>query len=63
METKKTSKSFSSEVRARPVRMVLEHKGEHASEWAAINSIASKIGCTAETLRRWMRQSDEGLTD
>ena len=58
MEAKKTSKSFSAEVRARAVRMVLEHKGEHASEWAAIISIAGKIGCTAETLRRWIRQSE-----
>ena len=43
--------------------MVVEHRGEHASEWAAIGSIASKIGCTAETLRGWVRQSerDQGL--
>ena len=40
------------------MRMVLEHRGEHASVWAAISSIASKIGCTAETLRGWLRQSE-----
>ena len=54
---------YSPEVRARAVRMVVEHRGEHASEWAAISSIAAKIGCTAETLRGWVRQSerDQGL--
>jgi transposase len=54
---------YSPEVRARAVRMVSEHRGEHASEWAAIGSIASKIGCAAETLRGWVRQSerDQGL--
>jgi transposase-like protein len=43
--------------------MVSEHRGEHASEWAAISSIASKIGCTAETLRGWVRQAerDQGV--
>ena len=38
--------------------MVLEHGAEHASQWAAIESIAAKIGCTAETLRRWVRQRE-----
>jgi transposase-like protein len=38
--------------------MVLEHQDEHGSEWAAICSIAAKIGCTAETQRRWVRQSE-----
>jgi transposase len=54
---------YSPEVRARAIRMVLEHRGDHASEWTAIGSIASKIGCTAETLRGWVRQSerDQGL--
>jgi transposase len=43
--------------------MVLEHQGEHGSQWAAIGSIATKFGCTAETLRRWVRQAerDRGL--
>jgi len=53
---------YSPEVRERAVRMVLEHEGEHASQWATIESIAAKIGCTAETLRKWVRQveRDEG---
>ncbi len=49
---------YSPEVRERSVRMVLEHQGEHASQWAAIGSIAAKIGCTAETLRKWVRQHE-----
>ena len=53
--TKKTSNRFSPEVRQRAVRMVLEHSGDHASQWSAIGSIAAKIGCTAETLRKWVR--------
>jgi len=48
---------FSPEVRQRAVRMVEEHLEEHSSQWAAIQSIAQKIGCTAETLRRWVVQA------
>ena len=55
--TKRTP-PYSSEVRARAVRMVLEHQGEHASQWSAIGSIAAKIGCTADTLRNWVRQAE-----
>ena len=60
--TKRTP-PYSPEVRARAVRMVLDHQGEHASQWAAISSIAAKIGCSGETLRNWIRQSerDKGL--
>ncbi|MBK7593204.1 MAG: IS3 family transposase [Betaproteobacteria bacterium] len=49
---------FSPEVRERAVRMVVEAKGQYESQWAAIVSIAAKIGCTAETLRRWVRQAE-----
>jgi transposase len=54
---------YSPEVRERAVRLLLEHQGEHGSQWQAIGSIASKIGCTAETLRKWVRQAerDSGL--
>lgn len=63
METKKTSKSFSPEVRDRAVRMVREHRGDYGSEWEAILSIASKIGCTGESLRRWLRQAERDSGD
>ena len=54
--TKRTR--FSPEVRERAVRLVREHQGEYETEWAAITSIASKIGCVAETLRLWVRRSE-----
>jgi transposase len=53
-----TQNRYSPEVRERAVRMVFEHQGEHESQWAAIGSIAGKIGCTAETLRKWVRQGE-----
>jgi len=49
---------FSPEVRERAVRMVLEHAEQHESQWAAIRSIAAKLGCAAETLRSWVRQAE-----
>ena len=63
MDKQGIGERYSPEVRARAVRMVLEHAGEYGSQWGAISSIAGKIGCTAETLRRWVRQTerDEGL--
>ena len=58
-----TSKKYSPEVRERAVRMLFEHQNDYNSQWAAINSIAAKIGCTGETLRSWVRQAerDQGL--
>ena len=58
MENHKTSPKFSPEVRERAVRMVLEHRCDHPSQWAAIVSIAAKIGCTAQTLNEWMKKAD-----
>jgi len=59
---------YSPEFRERAMRMVFDHRAEYGSQWAAMNSIAAKVGCTAETLRKWVRQSEkdqgirEGLT-
>ena len=49
---------FSPEVRERAVRLVFEQEKEHESQWAAIGAISTKIGCTAETLRKWVRQAE-----
>jgi transposase len=49
---------YSPEVRERAVRLVREHGPEHPSQWAAIAAIAPKLGCTSETLRRWVRQAE-----
>ena len=53
-----TQSRFSSQVRERVVRLVLEQQHEHGSQWAAMESIAAKIGCTAETLRKWVRRAE-----
>jgi len=49
---------YSPEVRERAVRVVREHSPEHPSQWAAMLAIAPKLGCTAETLRRWVRRAE-----
>ena len=54
----KSPARYSPEVRERAVRLVLDHQGEHDSQWSAITSVASKLGCTAETLRKWVRQAE-----
>ena len=52
------SNRYSPEVRERAVRMLFEHKADYESEWSAMESIAAKIGCTAETLRKWVRRAE-----
>ena len=59
------AKRYSPEVRERAVRLLFEHEKDHRSRWAAVVSIASKIGCTPETLRAWVRrvEIDTGCRD
>ena len=56
--SREARKKFFPEVRDRAVRMVLEHAGEYASRWAAVCSVASKIGCSAPTLHEWVKRSE-----
>ena len=58
MADRKTVTPYPPEVRARAVRMVRESRCDHGSNWAAICSVAAKIGCTSESLRRWVLQAD-----
>jgi transposase len=57
----KTLKRYFSIEQERAVRLVFDQQHQHSSQWSAIESIASKIGCTAETLRRWVRQSETDM--
>ncbi len=54
----KTTNTFSPEVRERAIRMVLDHGAEHPSRWAAVSSIAAKIGCSPATLHEWVEKTE-----
>ena len=58
MEPRGRPSKYAPELRERAVRMVFEHAHEHSSQWATIRSVADKLGCTSEALRRWVRQSE-----
>jgi transposase len=58
MEPMARPSKYSPELRERAVRLVLEHAPEYPSQWAAMRSVAEKLGCTVEALRRWVRQAE-----
>jgi transposase-like protein len=58
MSKTKKQVPYSAEFRERAVRMVREHRSEHVSQWAAAESIAAKLGCTAQTLQNWLNKAD-----
>ena len=55
------TKRYSPEVRERAVRLVFEQEREYASRWAAVRSIAEKVGCSAEALRKWIQQAERDV--
>ena len=61
--TQKAAKQFSPELRERAVRMVQDREGEGGTQWGSINSIAAKIGCSREMLRRWARQGERDVAE